>query len=342
MNRRRLYLQLQLGGWAFHALVNLLFAAMSTHITLPIAVGCIWGDTCAGFASHFYRGYIRRHNWLDLSVARAIPRVFLASLLLGAAITAVSFIPWAIFAATHTAPSIIWVALLPAFFVWSVVIFLWSTIYFGVHYFESLQSAEVEKLRLAVIAKDAQMNALLAQVNPHFIFNCLNSLRALIDENPERARTMVDQLASVLRHSLQAGRAETVSLDSEMEAVRAYLQLESIRFEERLLVSIYTAPETLGARLPPMIVQSLVENGIKHGIATLPQGGEVRIVTAAGDHRLTVRVFNSGHLKETPGASGIGVANIRERLRLLYGASASLSLANDGLSGVVAELSLPL
>ena len=101
---------------------------------------------------------------------------------------------------------------------WSIT--SWAAIYFGIHYFESFQSSEIEKLRLAVVAKDAQLRALLSQVNPHFIFNCLNSLRALIVEDPGRAQSMVTELSNILRYSLQSGRTETVPLEAEIEASR--------------------------------------------------------------------------------------------------------------------------
>jgi LytS/YehU family sensor histidine kinase len=147
----------------------------------------------------------------------------------------------------------------PAIFIWSVTIFLWAAIYFGVHYFESYKTSEVEMLRLAVVAKDAQLRVLLAQVNPHFIFNCLNSLRALIIEDPPRAQSMVTELASMLRYSLQSGKTEAVSLETELEAVTAYLKLEAIRLEERLRIKIDMDPNSLDTRIPPMLLQTLVE-----------------------------------------------------------------------------------
>ena len=180
-----------------------------------------------------------------------MPRVFLASLAAGCIITAFVTAAWPVVFgwAALRASGFGWV--FPAIFIWSVTVFLWAVIYFGVHYFESYQTAEVEKLRLAVVAKDAQLGVLLSQVNPHFIFNCLNSLRALIIEDPPRAQSMVTELASMLRYSLQSGKTEVVPLETELEAVSAYLKLEAIRLEERLSVKIDMDPESLKPAFPP-------------------------------------------------------------------------------------------
>jgi LytS/YehU family sensor histidine kinase len=230
----------------------------------------------------------------------------------------------------------------PAIFIWSVTIFLWAVIYFGVHYFESYQTAEMEKLRLAVVAKDAQLGVLLSQVNPHFIFNCLNSLRALIIEDPPRAQSMVTELAGMLRYSLQSGKTEAVPLETELEAVSAYLKLEAIRLEERLCVVIDMDPESLQTRIPPMLLQTLVENGVKHGVARLAQGGEIRVASQMQNGALKIRVRNSGQLAESTESTRVGLKNIRQRLQLLYGDAASLDLRNQDAEFVIAEVSIPI
>jgi LytS/YehU family sensor histidine kinase len=232
--------------------------------------------------------------------------------------------------------------ILPVVFIWSITVFLWEVIYFGVHYFESFQKSEVEKLRLAVVAKDSQLRALISQVNPHFIFNCLNGLRAMIVEDPVRAQDMVTELSNILRYSLQSGRTETVPLETELEAVTAYLKLEAIRLEERLRVHIEVDPESLETRIPPMLLQTLVENGIKHGVARLPGGGEIRVDSQVESRAVKIQVRNSGQLREDAGSTRLGLDNARERLRLLYGNAASLVLRNYDGDSVVAEISIPL
>jgi LytS/YehU family sensor histidine kinase len=153
---------------------------------------------------------------------------------------------------------------------------------------------------------------------------------------------MVTQLAAILRYSLQSGKALTVPLGEELEIVITYLQLEAIRFEERLAINMQMAPETLSIQVPPMLLQSLVENGVKHGIEKLPQGGKISVTSRMNHNTLKIEVMNSGRLLERSDSTQIGLANVRERLRLLYGDGAALVLRNDGPDSVLAEITIPV
>lgn len=342
MKRSQIYWLCQILGWSAHGLVNLIFSILGGAPWSRGILICAWG-ACGGIlCSHAFRSWIARRNWLKLSPLQVLPRVFLASIVVGLTITAIVTAGWPVVFGAHAlqASGTSWI--FPAIFIWSVTVFLWSAIYFGVHYFSNYQTSRVENLRLEVVAKDAQLRVLLAQVNPHFIFNCLNSLRALIIEDPLRAQTMVTELASMLRYSLQSGKTDAVSLETELEAVSAYLKLESIRLEERLRVKIDMDPGSLETQIPPMLLQTLVENGVKHGVARLAQGGEIRVASEMRSGTLKIRVQNSGQLAESSGTTRMGLENIRQRLRLLYGDSASLVLRNQDADFVIAEVSIPL
>jgi signal transduction histidine kinase len=342
MKRSQVYWLCQILGWSAHGLVNFIFVRLG-GLPVPRSLAIAGWGACGGiFCSHLFRGWMKRRNWLKLSPLQALPRVFLASIAVGVTITALVTAGWPIVFGMEAlkASGFSWV--FPAIFTWSVTVFLWAAIYFGVHYFGSYQTSEMENLRLAVVAKDAQLRVLLAQVNPHFIFNCLNSLRALIIEDPPRAQTMVTELASMLRYSLQSGKTEAVSLETELEAVSAYLKLEAIRLEERLRVKIDMDPHSLETQIPPMLLQTLVENGVKHGVARLALGGEIRVASEMRNGALKIRVQNSGQLSESSGSTRMGLDNIRQRLQLLYGDAASLVLRNQGADFVVAEVSIPL
>lgn len=323
-------------------MVNATFSRLAGLPLSRSAAISVGGAGSAILCSHIFRAWIKRRNWLQLSPFEILPRLFAASIVVGVVITALVTAIWPVVfgMAALRASGFGWV--FPAVFEWSVTIFLWSVIYFGVHYFESYKTSEVELLRLAVVAKDAQLRVLLAQVNPHFIFNCLNSLRALILEDPPRAQSMVTELASMLRYSLQSGKTEAVSLETELEAVTAYLKLEAIRLEERLRIRIDMDPNSLETRIPPMLLQTLVENGVKHGVARLAQGGEIRVASEMQSGTLMIRVQNSGQLAETIGSTRMGLENIRQRLHLLYGDAASLVLRNQDAEFVIAEVSIPL
>ena len=342
MTRTRVYWLCQVLGWSAHAAANTAFAATYGGFTWRFVIIYLFGAGVAILCTHGLRAWIHRRGWLQLSPLRVLPRVFLASIAAGIAISALLGSAWPIVFSWKMFLESHWAWVVPAIFIWSITVFLWSAIYFGVHYFESYQTSEVENLRLAVVAKDAEVRALLAQINPHFVFNCLNSLRALIVEDPARAQSMVTELAGMLRYSLQSGRTESVSLEAEIEAVSAYLKLESIRLEERLRVAIDVDPRSLQTQIPPMLIQTLVENGVKHGVAQLPSGGEIRVASHMQNGAIKIQVQNSGQLAETGGTTRVGLENVRQRLRLLYGEAASLALRNYDASSVIAEVSIPL
>ncbi len=342
MKRYHVYLLCQLMGWYSHALVNIVFTAASAPLSWGGVTIYLWGALAAILSTHGLRAVIRRAKWLDLSPLRVLPRVFGGAIVTGIVITAMVTAAWPLafgLAALRKSGGG-WI--LPVVSIWSITVFLWETIYFGVHYFERYQRLEVEGLRLAVVAKDAQLQALLSQVNPHFMFNCLNSLRGLIVEDPARAQSMVTELSNMLRYSLQSGRTETVPLETELEAVTAYLKLEAIRLEERLRVRIEVDPESLETRIPPMLLQTLVENGVKHGVARLPGGGEIRVASQVANRAVKIQVQNSGQLGDGAGSTRLGLDNARERLKLLYGNAASIVLRNYDQDSVVAEISIPL
>ena len=342
MTRRQVYILCQTLGWGAHAVANVFLSQLESPITWKPVALYIWGAISGILVSHTLRAVIRRRGWLHLSPARALLPVSIAALVAGIAITAMVTAGWPLTfgLAALLKSGTVWIV--PVVFIWSITVFLWEVIYFGVHYFESFQRSELEKLRLAVVAKDSQLRALISQVNPHFIFNSLNSLRGMIVENPARAQDMVTGLSNILRYSLQSGRTETVPLETELEAVQAYLKLEAIRFEERLRVHIQIDPQSLETRIPPMLLQTLVENGVKHGVARLPGGGEIRLDSHVESRAVKIQVRNSGQLRDDPGSTRLGLDNARQRLRILYGSAASLVLRNYDSDSVVAEISIPL
>ena len=293
------------------------------------------------FCTHLYRNYIRSHDWLTLPAKRVIPRTILASATIGILMTIPEAGLWFFFFGKDVGREVLtWLPY--ALSGWSFDVFVWGAIYFRLKFNERVRQLELEKLQLAVVAKEAQLQGLVSQVNPHFLFNSLNSLRALILEDPAKAQAMVNGISALLRYSLQASKTQTVSLEKELEMVSTYLNLEGIRFEERLSTHTNAAPDTLKVQVPTMLVQSLVENGVKHGIEKLTIGGEIRISSWLENSSLKIRVTNSGQIAEPGSSMQIGLENSRERLRLLYGGQASLVVHNDGANSVVAEVTLPV
>ncbi|HEY0154905.1 MAG TPA: histidine kinase [Longimicrobium sp.] len=199
----------------------------------------------------------------------------------------------------------------------------WSTLYVGLLYRDMLQAQRDRALRAAAEARDAQLRMLAYQLNPHFLFNTLNSLRAMIDEDRDRARDMVTELARFLRYALVDRPLHLAPLEEEVAAVRGYLAIEAIRFEDRLDVRVEVTPAAAECRVPAFLLNPLVENAIKHGRPPHP-GAPLRVRLRAGvlAGRLEIVVENSGTLDEraAPDRSGggVGLRNVRERLEHHY------------------------
>jgi two-component system LytT family sensor kinase len=188
------------------------------------------------------------------------------------------------------------------------------------------------------------LKTLKSQLNPHFMFNALNSIRALIEEDPQSAQTAVTKLSNILRYSLKMERIETVPLEDEMKAVSDYLSLEKIRFEERLKFEIEISPDSLNIEIPPMMIQTLVENGIKHGISKRTGGGEISICSSIKDSTLHIKIKNNGQIEDEvlKHSKGFGISNTKHRLNLLYGEKASFTIKNDPGDKVHAEIVIPI
>src|SRR5205085_686739 len=154
--------------------------------------------------------------------------------------------------------------------------------------------------------------------------NAMNSIRALVDENPVKSKEAITQLSNILRNTLQMGKNKVISFDEEIKIVNDYLGLESIRYEERLKVSVQLHENSSQFYVPPLMIQTLVENGIKHGISKLTAGGIIEIKTFVKDDKLQIQIRNSGQINEAKESeSGFGIKNTLQRLKLLYGKEAS-------------------
>lgn len=227
---------------------------------------------------------------------------------------------------------------------WGSVFVSWHVCYGLALALRRANRSEAEALRLEVHAKDAELRALQAQVNPHFFFNSLNSVRALIYEDPEAAAQMIDRLAGLMRYALQSGQAETVPLAAELAAVDDYLAIEKIRFEERLRVRLDIEAGLENVRIPPMALQTLVENAVKYGVELNAAGSDIRIHARRAGPATQIDIVNTGTLRGDSGSTRVGLAvgltNTRKRLALAVGAGATLDLSeHDGQ--VCASLHLP-
>ena len=222
------------------------------------------------------------------------------------------------------------------------ILLIWNLIYYTYHYVERNRKQELNTLRLQSLVKELELKTIKSHINPHFIFNALNSIRALVDENPVRARTAITELSNILRSSMQAEKLETVSLEKELGIVNDYLALEKMRFEERLLIEMEIDPQTLQRPVPPMMLQTLVENAIKHGISRQVKGGRVRILSRYAGNHLELLVQNSGQLNGFISQDGFGIRSTQDRLNLLYQGRATFHIRNVDAETVESRIVMPL
>jgi two-component system, LytTR family, sensor kinase len=216
---------------------------------------------------------------------------------------------------------------------------VWSLLYVR---FSERRQQEVREEELQRTLREAHLLALEAQINPHFLFNALNSIRALVEIDPPRAQDMLTRLSNVLRNGLRRLSEHTVTLGSELEAVSDYLALETIRFADRLHASVVANAGLAGYRVPPMVLQTLVENAVKHGVGQVSGRAELAVSATGDDQTLVIAVRNTGKLASTrPPGGGMGLQNTRERLKLLYGDRAALRLEQEG-DRVLATVTIPL
>lgn len=339
-----LYWACQVFGWGgiwmitlFHVLIDPVHARLSFYESsaLLLSLGCF---------SHLYRVFIRLNHWCNLNWRQLLPKAVMASFVI---VLAQVFLV-GVFFSTDFARASASDIIPPGHLIFIGIgnffaISAWSGIYFGYHFQVDYQKMQVNQLRLQVALREAEHRALSAQINPHFLFNSLNTLRSLIDENPEKAREAVTELARLFRASLKTTRRNLITLREELETVQSYLSLEQSRFENRLIIRGDIPAEAMEATLPPFLLQTLIENAIKYGIGTHLQA-EVSYRASLSTDGLMLQVTNPGQVRlRSPrdSVTGIGLENSRLRLQLLFGTKASLNLTSLRDNFVLAEALIP-
>ncbi|GHE51127.1 MULTISPECIES: histidine kinase [Roseivirga] len=345
MNKRVVYWICQVGGWGLYTLFLIgmiaLFGGENSITRSTLILQSIIYVSLILF-SHLFRLHIQRKNWLDLSIGKLIPRAILGTFI--TATLAQIFIHIIIYLLVPLSgiSGFSWGGFVGYVFNIFLVLILWAAIYFIIKFIEKNRNSELEKLELKSALQEAELMILKNQVNPHFLFNALNNIRSLILVEPEKARKMVTHISDLLRYSIQFNASEKVGLKAEIEIVKDYLQLESIQFQERLRYTFTIDPETENVQIPPMAIQLLVENAIKHGLSTQKGGGEIHIKTNIEQNHLLIEVTNSGQLKPIQKREGVGLKNLVERMKILFGHFAEFRLENSSKETVTATLKIPL
>ncbi|MEM8562217.1 MAG: histidine kinase [Pseudomonadota bacterium] len=229
-----------------------------------------------------------------------------------------------------------------------MVMMAWSALYFGIKFYMMMQEEQHHRLKATAMAHEAQLKMLRYQLNPHFLFNTLNAISTLIlDKETQLANSMVTRLSRFLRYSLDNDPMLKVTVADEIEALKLYLDIEKVRFDNRLQLNFDIDPEASGALMPSLLLQPLVENCIKYAVSQSINGGSISVNASAYDNKLLLSVADDGPgLEIRPGGlpkgTGVGLRNCRERLREIYGDKQIFTLSQTEPHGLTIMISLPL
>jgi sensor histidine kinase YesM len=343
-----LYWKCQLIGWSVASLYWLLMGMIGTEFSLPLAILLFVGDLAIYILpTHLFRIISLKNKWEQWQPRKLLRVVLPSIILVGLAFMVLTicknflskfyFYPQF----NETFSNYFRDAWLVTWMTGIRLAAIWILAYYLYHYAQAEMKATKESSRLALVAKSAQLENLTAQLNPHFFFNSLNNIKALVSENPTNARRAIDLLSELLRTSLYRTNTPLHTLQQEIDLLKDYLELEKMRFEERLQV-IMNIPESLLTILVlPLSIQTLVENAIKHGISNEVKGGAIAINVEQKNPFIVIKVQNTGRLTEK-GNGGLGLKNLKERLDLQYHGEAIFTVAEVEQDQVLATLILPI
>jgi len=343
------YWKIQIVGWASAALYwGLSGYFLSDRFIWEMGLLDFIFDVAIGIAlTHLYRNFAIRKGWHKLNLKKLIPRIIISVLVLSLLYTiAIAIKLYLVRLLILKSMTLSFLAFfksvqLQVFITGTRLMSVWLLAYHLYHYSRLELETVKENARLSLIVKEAQLQNLSTQLNPHFFFNSLNNIKYLIIENPDLARRAIDLLSELLRNSLNNNIVRFISVNDEICLVKDYLELEKMRFEDRLKINIETSQNVSELLILPLSIQSLVENAIKHGIEKRKTGGFIYVKTETENNYIKISVENSGRLNIEDKNSGIGLNNLKERLQLQYNGNASFEIKETENETVLATILIP-
>lgn len=345
-NRISLYWQCQLFGWslaslywAYNFYVKEEFSVF--HTTTNFIFDVIVGVTL----THVYKLLIKRAGSKSQEKFN-VTQLVVAIIILAALFMVFNNIKWQSYYVFTRESSVDFLGVLtnwdPPFITGLRLMSIWVLAYHLYHYYTAQIIMTKHNAELSINAKQLQLNHLSKQLKPHFLFNSLNSVKSLIAEDPKKARRSIDLLSDILRSSIYT-KESLIPISEELQLVYDYVELEKIRFESRLKLETDIDESLLGYKVPSLIIQTLVENGVKHGIQNSMKGGTITLIISRNKDLIEIEVQNPGELiyKEQYG-NGLGLINLNKRLKLQYNKRASFVLKENKEGLIVAELTIPI
>lgn len=343
MTKERMYWLCQVFGWTSFILYEIMFYSVRTALDFNLILNGLVNIPLGIGLTHAYRNLILQWRWADLPFQKLVYRAMLSLFCMTACLTLANILLDRILL-----PNLIFdldfIAIFGYFGNIGKYLLVWVLLYHLFLQYEKHLRTETEVHKLNSLVQENRYQSLKSQLNPHFLFNSLNSIRALIYEDPQKAQQSITRLSDLLRRALNITEKREVNLQEELKAVEDYLALESIRFEDRLQLSWNISAATQNLKIPPMMLQTLVENAVKHGISRLKSGGilSIRSFITEDQQEWGVEILNSGTYtpnEQSIDHSGVGLVNTRQRLDLIYAGKAKLYIQNKS-DGIVETLLL--
>ncbi|MFC3813036.1 sensor histidine kinase [Lacihabitans lacunae] len=347
MNFKQSYWIFQVLGWTFYTLSQFIDYLMIFNFDYQELEDLIFSsliNIMVGISlTHFFRIIFKNYNWIKLTIPQLIIRSALSVFIITSLLAAVNITLDETLIDTSKLNWLIKDLIYVVNF--SKPVLIWVLIYIFYAYTNERRNDAVERIKLQASIEASEAKILRAQINPHFMFNALNSIRALILEDPSIAQKGITQLSNILRSALVADRKTTISLKEELKTIEDYLELEKIRYEERLQIKWQIEPASLSVQVPPMMLQTLVENAIKHGVQKASRWGFVEIFTQISEGFLWIKIRNTGTLRNTENTNedgGFGLTNTQKRLKILYHNKAIFDIFQEDSLVVCAIIKIPI
>jgi len=341
MNKKTAYWICQATGWSGIIVIEVcnytffLLQRFDPAILYQMSISAVFGL----LITHAYRYFLKRTRYFEKPHRFIWVFAFISTAILSTLQAVFNYIPGLFTDFRYIIQSFRWIEFIGYTYNFMRYYGVWVIIYFLYKILQQNHAINQEKLKAENTARTAELELLKTQLNPHFLFNALNSIKALVSIDPEQSRDAIVKLSELLRFTLQYNKEQEIPLHEEIEEVKKYLELEELRFGDRLKVQYHIPDDAMHCQLPPAALLTLAENAVKHGISQSVKPGEITVEALVSGNVLTIKMTNTGNY--APGEQvGIGLLHIRRRLEELYGNKAVLSLENID-NRVFATLQIP-
>ena len=329
-----LYWLVQIVGWGAYNLIIFVLSYVNGNILVTnklfVYLACSWISSI--LLSHFIRYLIIKFNWLN----RSIWEIVLYSTIIAIAVSVTFellqewFTEYILISDFYVHKSEFSFSRFSiGVFISFIVFSLWYGFYYTYLFIERSRKQEIMNLQFEASRNEIELKNLRAQINPHFLFNSLNSIKALVEVDKDESKKAITKLSTLLRNSIHLSKNRLISLNEELELVKNYLDLEKIRFEDHIAINYDISEESKSFKIPPLMIQTLTENAIKHGLSKREEGGRIEIITKVEGEKLIIKINNSGTLQDLKNSRGIGIENTRKRLAIIYGESANFEISEE-------------